>query len=156
MMLKKLSEFLDANRVKYVLIRHSPAYTAQETAASVHIPGKMLAKTVMVSVDGVLSMTVLPAPHHVDVFLFQEAMGARDVHLARESEFEGLFPGCELGAMPPFGNLFKLPVYVSACLAEGEEIAFPAGSHHEVVRMAYADFERLVHPRVVDFTWKAA
>lgn len=156
MLMKKLSEYLDANKVKYVVIRHSPAYTAQETAASVHLPGKMLAKTVMVSVDGKMAMAVLPAPHHVDVFLLQEVLGAKDVHLVREEQFKGLFPDCEIGAMPPFGNLFDLPVYASSALAEDEQIAFAAGSHHEVVRMAYADFARLVNPRLVDFTSKSA
>lgn len=149
---QRLKEFLDSNKVKYVAISHSQAFTAQEIAASAHVPGRQLAKTVVVSLDGNMAMAVLPATHHVDLRLLKKAAGAKKVELAGEREFKDLFPDCEVGAMPPFGNLYDLEVYVAANLAEGEEIAFNAGSHTELVRMAYQDFEKLVKPKVVEFS----
>ncbi len=152
MPLAKLREFLDGHGVKYVVISHSPAYTAQGIAASAHIPGKELAKTVMVKVDGKMAMAVLPASFKVDFELLKEVTAAETVTLASEQEFQDMFPGCEVGAMPPFGNLYDMDVYVAASLTDDEEIAFNAGSHTELVRMAYADFERLVEPRVARFS----
>ncbi len=154
MPMTQLTRFLDDNGIRYVRISHSPAFTAQEIAASAHIPGKQLAKTVMVKVDGAMQMAVLPATCQVDLEQLKRALSARAVELAREDEFRGKFPGCELGAMPPFGNLFEMPVCVAEELAEDEEIAFNAGSHTELVRMAYADFERLVEPRVLNIAAK--
>jgi len=148
MPVQKLKQFLDDQHVKYVTIRHSPAYTAQEIAASAHIPGKELAKTVMVKINGRLAMAVLPAAHRVDLELLADAAGG-DVQLAHEKDFEEMFPGCEVGAMPPFGNLYDMPVFVASSLAEDEEIAFNAGSHTELIRVAYSDFARLASPRVV-------
>jgi Ala-tRNA(Pro) deacylase len=145
----KLKEFLDRHKVKYVIISHSPAITAQEIAASAHIPGKELAKTVMVKIDGKMAMAVVPASHQVDFELLKAATGASRVELASEQDFRDAFPGCELGAMPPFGNLYDMPVIASQTLAADEEIAFNAGSHTELVRMAYADFQRLVQAKVV-------
>jgi Ala-tRNA(Pro) deacylase len=142
----KLKEFLDGHRVKYVSIQHSPAYTAQEIAASAHVSGKELAKTVMVSLDGKLAMAVLPASGKVDVDRLREASGATDVMIASEQDFRGAFPECELGAMPPFGNLYGMDVYVDERLAEDLEIAFNGGSHSELIRLAYKDFARLVKP----------
>ena len=149
---QKLREFLDSNQVKYVTISHSAAYTAQEIAASAHVSGKELAKTVMVKIDGKMAMAVLPASYHVDMDLLKQAACANSVELAGEQEFKDMFPGCETGAMPPFGNLYDMHVFVSATLAEDELIAFNAGSHTELVRLAYADFERLVQPRIVKFS----
>ena len=149
---RQLSEFLDSNDVRYVTIRHSPAYTANEVAASAHIPGKEMAKTVMVEVDGKMAMAVLPASSRLDLNQLKEAASAGKVTLADEQKFQGLFPDCELGAMPPFGNLYGLDVFVADSLAEDEQIAFNAGSHTEVVRLAYEDFERLVHPKVAKLT----
>ena len=151
MPVKKLKEFLDSNKVKYVSISHSAAYTAQEIAASAHVPGKDLAKTVMVKIDGKMGMAVLPASFKVDLTHLKEALGAKAVELASEREFRDMFPGCETGGMPPFGNLFDMEVYVSAKLAEDQEIAFNAGSHTELLKLAYKDFERLVQPKVVHF-----
>ena len=142
-------EFLDSHRVKYVTIQHSPAYTAQEIAATAHIPGKELAKTVMVKIDGKMAMAVLPASYHVGLNRLKEAVGASSVELASEEEFEDMFPGCEIGAMPPFGNLYEMEVFVSPALAEDEEIAFNAGSHTELIRLSYGDFEATVKPKVV-------
>jgi len=148
----KLKEFLDSHNIKYVTIRHSPAYTAQAIAASAHISGKELAKTVMVKIDGEMAMAVLPASYQVDLEMMREAVGADVVEVATEAEFEGLFPGCEVGAMPPFGNLFGMEVYSAKRLAEDEEIAFNAGSHIELIKLAYADFEQLVRPTVLAFS----
>lgn len=152
MPLQKLREFLDQNSVKYVSISHSPAYTAQEIAASAHIPGQELAKTVMVKLDGQMAMAVLPASFKVDLDHLGSTAGARVVELATEQEFKGLFPGCEPGAMPPFGNLWDMPVFVCETLAEDEEIAFNAGSHTELVKLSFTDFAKLVDPKVTRFS----
>lgn len=152
MPVKRLKEFLDSNNIKYILISHSPAYTAQAIAASAHVSGKDLAKTVMIKVDGKMAMAVLPASYQVDFGLMKEAVGAKKIELATESEFKDLFPECEVGAMPPFGNLYNMDVFAAARLAEDEEIAFNAGSHTELIRLAYKDFERLVKPKVVKFS----
>jgi len=151
---KKLREFLDENAVKYVTVNHSRAYTAQEIAATAHIPGKELAKTVIVEVDGKQAMAVLPASYKIDLDQLKNATGAAKVELATEREFQSKFPGCDLGAMPPFGNLYDMDVYVAASLAEDEDIAFNAGSHTELVRLAYNDYARLVHPKVITFSHK--
>jgi Ala-tRNA(Pro) deacylase len=147
MPVKKLKEFLDGEKIKYVAIRHSPAYTAQEIAASAHVRGRELAKTVIVTLDGKMAMAVVPASRKVGFDSLREAAGADSVQLASEQAFRDMFPGCEVGAMPPFGNLYDMDVYVSKLLAEDEEIAFNAGSHTELIRLAYQDFERLVRPK---------
>ncbi len=146
---KKLKEFLDSNQVKYVTISHSPAFTAQEIAATAHIPGRELAKTVMAKADGEMVMAVVPASYQVILDLLREATGAELVVLAEEREFRDRFAECEVGAMPPFGNLYGMEVFVSESLAEDEEIAFNAGSHTELIKLTYRDFERLVQPKVV-------
>jgi Ala-tRNA(Pro) deacylase len=151
----QLKQHLDKNRVKYVTIRHSPAFTAQEVAAAAHVPGREMAKTVMVRLDDKMVMTVLPASERVVFDLLRDATGARTAELAGEAEFASLFPGCEPGAMPPFGDLYGVDVYVDQDLAADEEIAFNAGSFTEVIRMTYADFARLVHPKVVKFATRA-
>lgn len=152
MSLQRLEEFLRKNNVQYQTIAHPTAYTAQEVAASAHIRGKEMAKTVMVKLDGKLTMVVLPANERVNLGRLREATGASEVALASENEFKDRFPECEVGAMPPFGNLYGVDVIVSDTLAEDEEIAFNAGSHTEVVRLSYEDFERLVNPRLVHLT----
>jgi Ala-tRNA(Pro) deacylase len=149
---QKLQAFLDVNQVKYLKIAHSPAYTAQEIAAAVHIPGKELAKTVMVKLDDEITMAVLPADHRINFEKLREATGASRVQLADESEFGDLFPDCTLGAMPPFGNLYGIDVLVDASLSEDDEIAFNACTHTELIRLSYLDFENLVKPRVLNFT----
>ncbi len=148
MPVRKLKEFLDAQQVKYVTINHSPAYTAQEVAASAHVRGKEMAKTVMVTLDGQMAMAVLPASQKISFDLLGEASGAGNVQLASEQAFRDMFPGCEVGAMPPFGNLYGMHVYASKRLSEDEEIVFNAGSHTELIRLAYKDFDRLVKPKV--------
>jgi len=154
MPINKLKEFLNSENVKYISITHSPTYTAQQIAASAHIPGKELAKTVVVKIDDRLAMAVLPASFKVDFDLLKEASGAQNVELAGEAEFKETFPGCEVGAMPPFGNLYGLDVFVAETLAEDDEIAFNACSHTELIKMSYADFERLVKPQIVKISFK--
>ncbi|AHW60943.1 Ala-tRNA(Pro) deacylase [Draconibacterium orientale] len=154
MPVKKLKAFLDENDVKYTVIRHSSAFTAQEIAAKSHISGKEVAKTVIVNVDGKMAMTVLPASYQVDFELLKDIFGSQHVNLATEAEFQRFFPDCEIGAMPPFGNLYDMEVFVAETLAEDEEIAFNAGNHTEMIKMSYADFERMVEPRVFKFSWK--
>jgi Ala-tRNA(Pro) deacylase len=148
MPVKKLKEFLDSERVKYLTVNHSPAYTAQEIAASAHVRGKEMAKTVIITIKGKMAMAVLPASRKIGFDMLREAAGAETVQLASEQAFRDMFPGCEVGAMPPFGNLYGMDVYVSKQLAEDEEIVFNAGSHTELIRMGYKDFERLVKPKV--------
>lgn len=151
MLAHKLKAFLDSQYVLYETIPHARAYTAQETAATAHISGKELAKTVIIWADDKLAMAVLPASQHVDEDLLQEAIGAANVQIAHERDFKDLFPECEVGAMPPFGNLYGMEVFVAASLTEDEEIAFNAGSHTELLKLAYKDFARLVQPRVLAF-----
>ncbi len=146
MALKKLRDFLDTHHVRYAVISHSPAYTASEIAESAHVPGRELAKTVIVKIDGRLAMAVLPATQFVHIDALRKAVGAREVALATESEFASRFADCDPGAMPPFGNLYNLEVFVAPKLAEDEQICFNAGNHRELVRMSYADYARLVQP----------
>lgn len=152
MPLSKVRAFLDDHKVKYVVISHSKAYTAQGIAAIAHISGKDLAKTVIVKLDGDLAMAVLPASYQVDLEALRRHTGVREAELATENEFKRHFPDCETGAMPPFGNLYGIPVYVDGSLTEDNEIAFNAGSHYELIKMAYADFEHLVKPEVMEFS----
>ena len=149
MPLEKLKDFLDTNKVKYVTLSHSPAYTSQEVAESAHISGKELAKTVMVKLDGKMTMVVLPASYRVDFTLLKDATSAKKIELASETEFKDMLPGCEVGAIPPFGNIYGMEVVFDKSLSADEEIAFNAGSHTELIKMSYADFERLVKPKVV-------
>ena len=148
----KLKKFLDSHDVKYVSISHSPAYSAQTIAASAHIPGKELAKTVIVRIDDKFAMAVLPASYRVHLGYLKAAVSASHVELATETELEDLFPDCQRGAMPPFGNLYDMDVYVAEQLTENEEIAFSAGSHSELIKMSYKDFESLVTPKITALT----
>jgi Ala-tRNA(Pro) deacylase len=149
---KKLKEFLDKNKIKYISIKHSPAFTSQEVAQSAHISGKNFAKTVIIKADNKMVMAVLPAKLLIDIDKLKEITGAEYVSFASEHEFEKLFPGCEVGAMPPFGNIFNMDVYVAEALTKDDEIAFNAGTHTEVIKLSYKDFERLVKPKVVRFS----
>ena len=149
MSLPKVREFLDSHNVRYVVICHSVAYTAAGIAGLTHIPGRELAKTVIVRIDGALAMAVVSASQRVDLALLKAASGAKTVDLATENEFKERFPDCEVGAMPPFGNLYEMAVFADEALSRDKEIAFNAGSHRELVRLAWEDFERLVKPRLV-------
>lgn len=144
-----LREFLDRNRVQYLVISHSVAYTAQGIAALTHTPGKELAKTVMVMIDGRLAMAVVPASFRVDLYRLKKYLGADSVELASELEFRGCFRDCETGSMPPFGNLYGMDVFVDQALAGDKEIAFNAGSHRKLVRMKFSDFRDLVKPAII-------
>ncbi len=148
MPIQKLKDFLNTNNVKYVMISHSPAFTAEEVAASAHVPGRELAKTVMVKVDGEMAMAVVAAHQKVDFGLLEGVVGCTGVSLAEEDEFKSRFPDCDVGAMPPFGNLYGMKVYVDEALREDEQISFNAGTHTELMRLAYRDFERLAEPKV--------
>jgi len=151
---KKLKKFLDDNNIKYVIIRHSPAYTAQEVAGMAHIPGKEMAKTVMASIKGKMTMFVLPASLKVDFSLLKKVVGETDIELANEEEFKYMFPDCEIGAMPPFGNLYNMEVWVEKSLSEDSEISFNASTHSELIKMEYKDFEKLVKPKIGTFALK--
>ena len=148
MPIKKVKEYLDRNAIKYVTISHSPAYTSMEVAASAHVSGNELAKTVMVKIDGKMTMVVLPASYKIDFSQLKELAGTKKVELAEEDEFTHMFPNCEVGAMPPFGNLYNMEVYVSETLSVDKQIAFAAGFHTELIKMDYADFAKLVNPIV--------
>jgi len=152
MPLNKVRAFLDEHHIKYVVISHSKAYTAQGIAAIAHIPGQELAKTVIVKLDGALAMAVLPASYQVDLLALKKATGVADACLASEREFKQHFLDCETGAMPPFGNLYGIPVYVDKSLAGDPEIAFNAGTHLELIRMSCTDFVKLVKPDVLAFS----
>jgi len=152
MPLAELTEFLQTNQVRCDIIEHATAFTAQGIAALTHIPGNQFAKTVIVKLDGAMAMAVAPASFHVDLELLKRAAGASSAVLASETEFRGRFPHCETGAMPPFGNLYGMPVYADERLAGVHDIVFNAGTHRELMRLAWADFERLVQPRMARFS----
>ena len=154
MPVNKLKTFLDENYIKYVSIKHSSAFTAQEIASSAHVSGNEFAKTVMINIGKEMAMAVLPASYKVDFDKLNKIFGKEKVELAGEAEFKYRFPDCEVGAMPPFGNLYDMETYVAEVLAEDEEIAFNAGSHSEIIKMRYEDFKRLVQPKVLRFSWK--
>jgi Ala-tRNA(Pro) deacylase len=147
----RLRDFLEKEKVWYEHEFHRTAYTAQEVAAEEHVPGKMVAKTVVIKSDDHFALAVLPASARTNFARLKAALGAKEVRLASELEFTGLFPDCEVGAMPPFGNLYGVPVYVDTSLTSDEEIVFNAGTHQDTVRMKYADFERLALPMVFPF-----
>ena len=152
MPLRALSHFLDISKVPYRSYNHPPTYSAQDTARLMHISGHEVAKTVILRLDGRLVMAVLPACEMVDLDKFHDMAGAMWVELVDEDDLEHIAPLCDAGSIPPIGNLFGLPVYVSVSLALDETIAFNAGNHTEEIRMYFRDFERLVQPRVMDFS----
>ena len=149
MPVQQLKEFLDSRGVKYVSVKHSLAYTAQEVAASAHVSGKEMVKTLVVKLDGKQSLVALPANEKVDLEQVKSATGAKSAELATEQEFGSRFPGCDVGAMPPFGSLYGMDTYVTESLTKDKEIAFNAGTHTEVIRMSYADFDRLATPKKI-------
>jgi len=150
--MRKLKEILNEARVSYEVYNHPLAYTAQEIAAKQHFSGDEMAKVVMLNVDGALVMGVVMGSQKINLARAKQSLGANEVRLATEDEFIPQFPDCEIGAMPPFGNLFGLPVYVDPALAQDESIYFNAGNHVQTIRMHYKDFERLVQPRSVQLT----
>jgi Ala-tRNA(Pro) deacylase len=152
MPVQKLKQFLHENRIKYVCTKHSKAYTAQEVAASAHVSGRAMAKVVILELDGEMAMAVLPANQKIVLQDLRDVTGSEQVRFASEKTFQSRFPDCEIGAMPPFGNLYDMEVFVAEALAVNPEIAFNAGSHEEIIKLSYMDFERLVKPIVMSFT----
>lgn len=156
MPIRKLRKFLEGHHVKYVVISHSTAYTALEVAELAHISGRKLAKTVIVKINGQIAMAVLPASYAIDFKRFKETSGIENIELANEDDFMGLFQDCEIGAMPPFGNLYGMNVFVELSLAEDKEIAFNAGNHRELIKLSFEDFDRLVKPERLNFAFHPA
>jgi Ala-tRNA(Pro) deacylase len=150
--LDRLEGYLRENQVPFQMQHHYRAFTAQQVASSEHISGKMVAKVVMAWADAKLVMLVLPASHQVDLGKAASSLGGRAVYLATERDFAAVFPDCELGAQPPFGNLYGLPVYVDRALAEDDVIVFQAGTHTETISLRYEDYARLVAPVVADLS----
>lgn len=144
-----LKEFLDENDIKYISIMHSMAFTATDIAKSAHIPSRELAKTVIIHIENELAMAVIPANYQLNLDILKETLDTQNIRLAQESEFTPRFKDCEVGAMPPFGCLYDMNVYVAESLSEDEKIAFNAGSHLEVIQMDYKDYENLVKPRFI-------
>ena len=147
----RLEDYLEERRIPYWRSTHPAAFTAQEVAQAEHVSGRMLAKAVVFIADGKFAMAVLSADAVVDLQELRQTLAATHLRLATEREIADLFPDCELGAMPPFGNIYGLPVYVEASLAQQQEIAFNAGTHRDVVHMKFADFRRAVEPITLAF-----
>ena len=147
----RLEQYFRDNGVGYQIMTHPVAYTAQEVAAAQRVPGKQVAKVVIVLADGKAVMLAQPANSRIDFAKLKDVLGAQEVRLARENEFSDLFPDCDTGAMPPFGNLYDVPVYVDRALSEDVEIVFQAGTHRETMRITYQDYARLARPTVADF-----
>lgn len=152
---ERLVQYLSDAHVEFDVHQHPLAYTAQELAAAEHVPGRMVAKSVIVFADDRMVMLVLPAVHQVDLERAAAITHAAKARLADEREFATAFPDCETGAIPPFGNLYNLPVYVDESLAQDETIVFPAGTHTDTISMKYADYQRLVEPVVAEFRSRA-
>lgn len=148
---ERLEQYLREHGVPFKVMTHSAAYTMPEVAAALHVPGKQVAKVVMVKADGKIIMLVIPAAYRLDFAQVRALLGVKKVSLAGEEEFAGLFPDCATGAMPPFGNLYGVPVYVDQALAEEENIVFRVGTHQHTMKLAYADFARLAQPTVGRF-----
>ncbi len=148
---ERLLRYLDEHDVPYEVRRHPARYTMQEIAAEAHLPGRMVAKVVIVEAAAGMVMLVLPACSRLSLPRLHELLGGGEVQLAHEGRFAPLFPDCETGAMPPFGNLYGMPVYVDHDLTREDAITCQAGTHAHTLRIKYADFERLVHPTVVSF-----
>lgn len=144
---QSVTGLLESSGIAYEILEHPQAFSAQDVAATVHVTGKEVAKTIVVNADGKFVMAVIPAPHKLILKSLKELLGAKEVRLASEGELTGLFPDCEVGAMPPFGNLYNMPVYISTALKDRKEVIFNACSHTEVIKISYADFERLVQPK---------
>ena len=150
--LRKLKDYLEKNQVSYEVGIHQEVFTAQEIAAAQHVPGREMAKVVMVKADGKMVMLVLPASYRVELKKLKDVLDCKKVGMAKEKEFQDLFPDCDVGAMPPFGNLYNMEVWVDKMLTEDASIVFQAGNHIETIRIKYSDYVRLVNPKVGDFS----
>ncbi len=151
---KILRKFLDENNIKYINIDHSPAYTAREVAASAFVPRREFAKSIIVDLDGETAMAVVSASRHVDLDALAELAGVSVARLATESEFQEVFTDCEVGAMPPFGNLYGVRVFLDQMVRDVDDVCFNAGSHIQILRMECDDYVRLVEPVVGEFAVK--
>jgi Ala-tRNA(Pro) deacylase len=148
----RLTALLEENGVAYEVLHHTPEFTAQETAAHTHTPGREFAKVVIVQADGRFAMLVLPAHHRVDYRKVNTALGATEVSIATEEQTRDLFPDCEVGAEPPLGRLYDLPVWMSDAMKGDRHITFNAGTHEDVIRISFEDFTRLAVPWFADFS----
>jgi Ala-tRNA(Pro) deacylase len=151
---ERMEKYLRENGVGFEVKVHEQAFTMQEVAAALHVPGNQVAKVVIVCADDKKVMLVLPAPYRMNIDLVRDMVGAQEARLAKEDEFADLFPDCATGAMPPFGNLYGVPVYVDRSMGEEPDMVFRVGTHRETIKMAYADFVRLAQPVVGDFAWQ--
>jgi Ala-tRNA(Pro) deacylase len=149
-----MEQYLRENGVGFEVKTHSQAYTMQEVAAALHVPGRQVAKVVMVRADADLVMLVLAAPDRLDFHKVRGMLAARKVSLAEEKDFASVFPDCATGAMPPFGNQYDVATHVDEALAQEPDIVFRIGTHRETMKVAYADFARLAQPTVGDFAKK--
>lgn len=148
---KRILAYLNENNVTFTKTQHPKAYTAQRVAATAHIPGKIMAKTIVVKVDGKMALAVLPANDRISFSEFSRQLHAKKVELASEEEFRNFFPDCETGAMPPFGNLYNITTYIASDITQNDDIAFNACNHIDIIKMRFEDFNRLVSPIVVHF-----
>ena len=148
---QKLKELLDGERVKYEHVIHPEVFTMPEVAAVEHEKGQHVIKTVVLKADGQLVLAAVPAALKVDQKALAKLMKAKEVVVAEEHEFANAFPDCEVGAMPPFGGLYGVPLYLDKRLTECDEVVFNAGTHTDTVKMSLADFERLANPEIGDF-----
>lgn len=149
-------EFLDKSGVKYEVTEHQPAFSAQTMAAAEHEPGRFVAKPVIVKSDGKYVMCVLAACYKIDLRALKGQLGAKSVRLAEEKEMGKMFPDCELGAEPPFGNLYELPTIMDKAMEKDDHIVFQAGTHEKAIRMGMADYRKLVEPKVLEFSYHVA
>ena len=145
-----LIKYLTANNVSYRLLRHVPAFNAHSVAQATHVPDTALAKTLLVKAGKVYWMAVVRGDQRLSERLLKRALEVHHAHLAHEEDLDLLFPDCEIGAMPPFGNLYGFPVVVDKGLAEDDEIVFNACTHSDSVRMKFSEYERLVHPIIAE------
>ena len=152
---EKLLDYLQGNNVAFQIIHHPVAYSSAKIAHLAHVHGRELAKPVIVKINGKMAMVVMTANQKVNLTLLKALYGTQDIELASETEFVKRFPDCEMGAMPPFGNLYGMDEIISDELTKDEEIVFNAGTHTELIKMRYHDFESLVHPKIVNFRFTA-
>jgi len=149
----RVVEFLEKSSVRYEVSEHAPAFTAQQMAAVEHEPGKYVAKPVIVKADGKYLMCVLAACYKIDLRALKDQLGAQSVELAEEKEIGKMFDDCELGAEPPFGNLYNLPTIMDKALEKDDHITFQAGAHDKAIRISMAEYRKLVEPKVLEFSY---
>jgi Ala-tRNA(Pro) deacylase len=146
-----IHEFLRAAQVPYSIVPHRPAFSAQEGAAAAHVPGRDWAKVVVCFINGQPVEAVVAAPSIVNLDRLLDLAGGTSIRLAQQDELQRLYPGCDPGAMPPFGSMYGQPVFVDVALASEPEIVFNAGTHSEAIAMRWADFAGVVSPIVGQF-----